>query len=324
VGKPEHGAPSPGWGVRGGVTETLLAALLARSSDIVTVLDAEGMILYASPATERILGYPPGSNVGVRLLDIVHPEDRARVLETLQRGLDEGLGAVATLELRVARAAGGWCWLEAVASNLLDDPVVGGIVVNSRDVTERRRAIEELTHAAYHDALTGLPNRALLLDRLGQALARADRSGLDVAVLFIDLDKFKAVNDRSGHAAGDEVLIEVARRLTACIRPADTAARIGGDEYVIVAEGLSLPVEAVSLGERVAEELGRPVTINSGTAVVQASVGIGYGRDVEPAVLLDRADQALYEAKRRGGGVFAERSSAARTESGVNRDPEHG
>ena len=287
-----------------------LAAVLANSSDIVTILDAEARVLYASPATTRILGYRAGT-VGISLLDIVHPDDRERVRDALILGLARGSGATATLEVRVARADGRWCHLEAVASNHLDDPAVRGIIVNSRDVTDRVHMIDELRHAAYHDSLTGLPNRALLLDRMEQALARSSRSGLDLAVFYLDLDGFKSVNDRYGHAEGDTVLREVASRVVSVIRPADTAARLGGDELVVMAEGLVIPSEAVSLAERIIGAVARPfVGVN---VPVTVSVGIGLGRSLPSAALLERADRALYQAKHNGGGwwIEAERATEA-------------
>jgi len=280
-----------------------LAAVLANSSDIVTILDAEGRVLYASPATTRILGYRAGT-VGISLLDIVHPDDRERVRQALIVGVASDSRAGVTLEVRVARADGRWCHLEAVATNHLDDPAVRGIIVNSRDVTDRVHMIDELRHAAYHDSLTGLPNRALLLDRMEQALARSSRSGLDLAVFYLDLDGFKAVNDRYGHAEGDAVLREVASRVLSVIRPADTAARMGGDELVVMAEGLSLPSEAVSLAERIIDTVGRPFAgVN---VAVTISVGIGLGSGVPAGELLERADRALYQAKHKGGGWWIE------------------
>lgn len=297
AGAAKGGTESGTWAAN----EGRLAALLAYSSDIITVIDRSGRIVYGSPATTRILGYPVGANVGADLLDIVHPDDRERVAGAIKEGIAAGPGAVRVVELRVAKASGEWCHIEAVASNHLDDPAVGGIVVNSRDVTERVRAIEQLRYAAYHDPLTGLPNRALLFDRLGQALARSSRSGGDVAVLFIDLDGFKQVNDAVGHAGGDAVLHEVGCRLLSSVRPADTVARVGGDEFVIVAEGLSLPDEARALAERVSEAVREPI---GGVAhPVRASVGIAWGREASVHELLHRADQAVYLAKRSGGGI---------------------
>jgi diguanylate cyclase (GGDEF)-like protein len=176
------------------------------------------------------------------------------------------------------------------------------VVATISDETERRRRADEMFHRALHDPLTGLANRVLLIDRLTQALARADRRGGRTGVLYVDLDGFKAVNDTWGHAAGDEVLETVAGRLAGAVRPEDTVARFGGDEFVILCEDLDDRAEAQQVADRVLGELAVPIRHRSGRCRLSASIGVvlADGR-MNARGLIDAADRAMYEAKRRGG-----------------------
>ena len=275
-------------------------ALVEHSSDIITVFDDTGTILFASPSADRILGYPEGTQLGRSVFELLHPEDVGQAQISL-RGSAIEAGAAIAVQLRVRHADGTWRDVETVATNLLDDPDVAGIVMNSRDVTEREQAAAEITFRAFHDLLTGLPNRALLLDRLSHALHRAKRSGDLVAVLYLDLDRFKLVNDSLGHAAGDELLAEVARRLTRAVRPGDTVGRIGGDEFVVVAESVEGVGGARTVAERISGALAAPVLLSSGDEiVVTTSVGIAVSTHHRPDELLQEADTALYRAKEAG------------------------
>src|SRR5207302_11220643 len=161
----------------------------------------------------------------------VHPEDLDFVTAAWERAVATAEPG-APIEYRVLHADGTWRWVEGVVGNLLDDPAVQGVVLNIRDITERKAAEEAMLHQAFHDALTGLPNRALFLDRLGQALARRGRRASLTAVLFLDLDRFKWINDSLGHAAGDQLVTQVAEPLATAIRPADSVARVRGDDFV--------------------------------------------------------------------------------------------
>jgi diguanylate cyclase (GGDEF)-like protein len=164
----------------------------------------------------------------------------------------------------------------------------------------RLRGEEQVRHEAVHDPLTGLANRTLLRDRLEQALARTQRSGGFIGLLFLDLDNFKQVNDAHGHAAGDGVLVELGRRLQAAVRPSDTVARLGGDEFVVLCEQID-ERSAVALGQRLDEAIRLPVTVSGTVHDLSASIGIALGKS-DPDVLLGNADRALYRAKARGGG----------------------
>jgi diguanylate cyclase (GGDEF)-like protein/PAS domain S-box-containing protein len=287
-------------------SEERYRALAQKSSDIVTLLGADGTLRYQSPSVERILGYRPEEMVGENAFDYVHPEDLRRVRREFVKVLaDPNLRPI--VEYRFRHKDGSWVWLESVGSNLLDDSKVGEFVVNSRDVTERKTLQEQLKHQATHDKLTDLPDRQLFLERLGQALKRTTRrgrAGSKVAVLFVDLDNFKVVNDSLGHEMGDKLLVRVAERLWRCIRPEDTLSRFGGDEFVMLLEDVPSPRDAVRVAERIRQELRSPFVLEGRELVLRASVGIalGNGRTKSPGELLKDADTAMYRAKEEVSG----------------------
>ena len=194
-----------------------------------------------------------------------------------------------------------WRHLEVVATNLVGNPAVNGIVLNARDITERVEAAAALEARAYHDQLTGLPNRAKLLDRLERALVTASARRRLVGVLFVDLDHFKVVNDSLGHAAGDELLREIADRIHEVVRPSDTVARLGGDEFVIVLDDMSRRGDAMVAARRIRRSLTRPISIADQQTVTTASIGIVVSDGSHtPDELLRDADTALYQAKEQG------------------------
>src|SRR5918993_3157949 len=215
-----------------------IRTLLQNTSDIITLLESDGTIRYISPAVERVTGYSPEEQIGTSAFGSVHPDDREQALNTFAEVLKRP-GLHPPLEFRVPHKDGSWRYLEHVVNNLVDDPTVQGVVINSWDVTERKAMVEQLSYQAFHDLLTGLPNRALFMDRLEHALTRADRRGSKIAVLFTDVDNFKVINDSLGHKAGDQLLRAVAERLKTCLRPEDTAGRLGGDEFTILGEQIS-------------------------------------------------------------------------------------
>jgi diguanylate cyclase (GGDEF)-like protein/PAS domain S-box-containing protein len=411
-----------------------LRSVVEHSSENVTIVDPDGTLRYASPAFARMLGYAPEEVVGkINVLDHVHPDDLPHVLEEREKALSEGGITTNQVEYRFLHKDGSWRWMESVGTYLPDDPAVGGVVVISRDITERKRAeealgaaeqryrtlveqipavtyidpvddpdtslytsphIEEmlgytpqewqteklwpkrlhpddrerilaadkrfeagdgepfreeyrllakdgsvvwvreeavlvrdeadeplywqgvfydlterkaleerLHYQAFHDSLTDLANRRLFMDRLGQALRRTGRRHNQVAVLFMDLDGFKVVNDSLGHQVGDLLLTVVAQRLRRCLRPEDTLARFGGDEFVVLIEALDGPAQAVQVAERITEEVRRPFIIQGRDLYVIASIGISLGdaRTHDPDALLREADTAMYRAKDEGG-----------------------
>ncbi|HEY3672974.1 MAG TPA: PAS domain S-box protein [Acidimicrobiia bacterium] len=404
------------------LSEERFRSLVQRSSDVAFVIDEDGCITYASPASERF-GYTPEDLIGTASRDLIHPDDLARHRDTVDNTVQR-IGT-ATVEWRLRRADGSYCWVEEVFTDLHDVPAVGGWIANMRDITDRREAEEErieaeeryrqgfersafglgvldlgqtftsvnpalaellghtpelllgrrpmeflhptesesarsgierllrgdvpfykrehrmvrrdgsivsvlidmtlvrdsdgdpgyyfvqvrditdrkraeeaLAHQALHDDLTHLPNRLLLVDRLAHSLARAERTGSNVAVLFLDLDRFKLVNDGLGHVVGDQLLVEVAHRLTQSIRASDTVARFGGDEFVIVREDIADVTEAVEFAERIVSEVHEPIALSGRELYATTSVGIALGgAEASAEQLLRDADAAMYRAK---------------------------
>lgn len=287
-------------------SEERFRALVQNASDMISILDPDGSVLYASPSHQRLLGHLPEDFVGANFLDFVHYEDRPLVANALQCLVDlphENL----TIEYRCRHHGidgdSTWLTIESTASNLLDHPSVEGIVLNSHDITDRKRAEERLLHDALHDELTGLPNRALFMDRLWQAMERSRREpDRLMAVLFLDVDQFKIVNDSLGHLVGDQLLIQIARALSSALRPMDTIARIGGDEFAVLLEGGHEVEDAASVADRIHEKLAAPINLGGHEVFITASIGIAVCTpDYEkPEDLLRDADTAMYRAKSSG------------------------
>jgi diguanylate cyclase (GGDEF)-like protein/PAS domain S-box-containing protein len=409
-------------------SERRIQSLLRHSSDLVIVWNAKGVITYASPSVTRFTGYEIGQAIDRREARLVHPDDEEHVIRALDEVRSGPPGAEGSFEARFRRHDDEWRWLEAIVRNLIDDPDIGGLLINARDVTDRRQAKvrlqrseddlrsvleaspdliarfdrdlrhlyvnpaveratglsraqmvgrtmrqlhapadlvdlwdtnlrrafdtgsarefdypfetpygprwfhtrmvpewaaagsvdrvlvvirdvtkrkaaeEELTRKTLHDPLTGLPNRVLLLDRVGLALDRLGRTGGVVAVLFLDLDRFKDVNDTLGHAAGDRLLVEVGRRLSAASRPGDTVARLGGDEFVVVCGELGTEHDAAIVARRLDLALGAPFDYRGRIVSITASTGIATSSTPrrDPGDLVGDADAAMYRAKGNG------------------------
>lgn len=287
--------------------ESRFRALVQSSFDAVVVFDGSGAITFASPAVERMTGLAPDAHLGTDVLSRVHPKDvsiaSARLAEILRT--PDAVGFVFP-EFRVEHSDRSWRWVEATGTNLLHEPAVRGIVVNYRDVTERKALEGELTHRALHDGLTGLANRALFLDRVEHTLAQARRSGHFPSVLFVDLDEFKDVNDGFGHDAGDRLLVTVTERLGSCVRAADTVARLGGDEFAVLLDSGDGRVDAVAAVKRIQSALGQPFHASGREMTPRASIGVaGASKDDEADGLIRNADIAMYRAKAAGGNRFA-------------------
>ncbi len=276
----------------------LRAVLVQYGSDIIMILEAGGAIRYQSPAVERALGYRADELIGKSVLDYVHPEDAERASGGFG-GILKDPGLHGPVEYRFRRKDGSWQNLEGIGNNLLDDPSVEGIVINSRDVTERKAFERRLKHQAFHDALTGLPNRVLFEDRLRQALRRTRRQENRVAVLFMDLDGFKVVNDSLGHDTGDRLLVAVAERLKGCLRPEDTLARFAGDEFIVLLEEVEGADEALRVTQRITEEFREPFALNGREITLRFSIGVALSEAGTefPEELLRDADTAMYRAK---------------------------
>jgi diguanylate cyclase (GGDEF)-like protein/PAS domain S-box-containing protein len=280
-------------------SEARLRALVEHSTDVVTVIDRDLTIHWQAPSLERVLGHDPDEMLGKPLTTLVHPDDVAGV----DRFLSDSFGRIGshTLHARFSHGAGGWRYVEAIVDNRLDDPAVRGLVLNMRDVTERKVLEDELRHQAFHDSLTGLANRPLFEDRLSHAAALATRRGREFAVLFLDLDDFKTINDSLGHARGDELLRAVSSRIRGILRPSDTAARLGGDEFALLIEVIEDEREACIVASRILDALVLPFTIGGHELRVTASVGVAmWGGANGFEDLLRNADIAMYAAKAAG------------------------
>jgi diguanylate cyclase (GGDEF)-like protein/PAS domain S-box-containing protein len=284
-------------------TEERFRSLVLNTSDVITILTAEGAIDFHSPSAGRIWGYSADALRSANLLGLVHPDDvevaRGLIAQAVSR---PRLSMAAELRLKLADES--WCYFEVVATNLLRDPRVSGIVTTFRDITERKELEQALHYRAFHDSLTDLPNRTMFVDRIEAAMARAASRGTTVAVMFLDLDNFKVVNDSLGHAVGDQLLVALTDRIKGCLRLEDTLARLSGDEFAILFEEIWGEDDAVRLAERIQEQLQNPFSLDHRELYVAASIGIVVSGPTHttPGDLLRDADLAMYRAKANGKG----------------------
>jgi diguanylate cyclase (GGDEF)-like protein/PAS domain S-box-containing protein len=285
-------------------SEERFRALVQKSSDVITIADGGGVITYQSPSASRVLGYPPDGLAGTPFLDSVHPDDRSRV-KSLIDTVTQSPGASTSIEARLHHQDGDWRQCEMTVTNLLEEAAVRGLVMNTRDITDRKAIEEQLMHQAFHDALTGLANRALFRDRLRQSIARAQRRREQPAILYMDLDAFKSINDILGHPIGDALLTAVAKRIKSCVREGDTVARLGGDEFAILLEDTEELESPTGVAQRILEELNRPFHLDGRDVAIHASIGIASRTGVADAdELLRDADIAMYRAKAGGKSRF--------------------
>lgn len=290
--------------------EARFQALVQHSSDVIMILDPDGTIRYASPSMALVFGHDPATLVSARIESILHPDDLApalQFLEELARSKRSRAGGAAPgvlkREWRIRHANGAWLTVDNVGTNLLHEPVIGGLVLNTRDVTEQSVIKQQYMHQAFHDPLTDLANRSLFLYQVGHALARAQRQSGAVTVLFLDLDNFKTVNDSLGHAAGDRLLVDAARRLATCVRDSDHIARLGGDEFAVLVEDAGSVDEVLDIAARVGVALSKPFALSGKEVFVNASIGIARSaRGESTDELVRNADVAMYVAKSRGKG----------------------
>jgi diguanylate cyclase (GGDEF)-like protein/PAS domain S-box-containing protein len=269
--------------------EERFSALVEHAPDVVTVLDTDGRVVYASPSGERILGFVA---IGTSVFDIIHAEERVAVRQRFAALLQEK-GGLERMQVRVRQTDGNYRWFDLTASNQLHNAALDGVVINARDITDSREMQDRLAHDAHHDPLTGLPNRRRLQQRLADSL-RAE----PVAVLFVDLDGFKPVNDELGHEAGDELLRRVGARLAACLRPCDVLARVGGDEFVVLLPGIGPAEDTSALFERLRAVVAEPFEIHGHEVCIGASIGVHLaGPGEQPDAVLRTADEAMYAVK---------------------------
>jgi diguanylate cyclase (GGDEF)-like protein/PAS domain S-box-containing protein len=275
-------------------SERWFRSLVQNASELIAVVDPDTTVTYVTDSSVPLLGYAPEALVGRPLLELAHPDD----VDGLRDAATRSQGG--RFECRLWTRDQSWIVLEWVRGARADAP---GCILTGRDITDRKRLEQQLRHMAFHDKLTGLANRALFEDRLTHALHGLRRGDGGLAVLFVDLDDFKTVNDSLGHGAGDALLRAVGERLRGSLRDSDTAARLGGDEFAILLEGTADPQAALHTAERVRVSLDPPFEIEGRQLAVTGSVGVApalSGRETMPE-LMRNADLAMYEAKRRGG-----------------------
>jgi PAS domain S-box-containing protein len=318
--------------------DQLFQLISENAADMIALVDGDGRRLYNSPAYLKVLGYSPEDLNATSSIEQIHPDDRPRVLKAAEKARLSGQGE--RMEYRVRHKDGSWRTLESTANPIRNEKgQTDKLVIVNRDITERKRAEEMLAHNAFHDGLTNLPNRALFLDRLQQALTLSKRHpNYKFAVLLIDVDEFKIINDSLGHAAGDDLLIQIGQRLKESVRRADTVsrprtsdvpdrpanddtlARLGGDEFTILLDDIRDPIEAVRVAERMQAELAIPFVVNQQGIVISASIGIAASTSPHTHAedLLRDADIAMYRAKR-AGKACCEVSDTAMHENAVKR-----
>ncbi len=299
-----------------GASEERYRGIVETTREGVVVFDMAGRITFANARLADLLGYTVDDLVGSPVTRFTADD------VTGERPWIEGEGS---RDIELVRHDGSSLWV-MVSATLLEIDGESGVLAMVSDITDRKRAEEELAHQALHDHLTGLPNRALLLDRLQQALGRSERTGASVAVVFLDLDRFKHVNDGLGHDVGDELLVAVAERLRAGMRPADTVARFGGDEFVLVCEDVADERAVTAISEGVLATLAEPTTVGDRTFHVSASLGValGVGGAVTPEDLIRDADAAMYRAKERARGGYEIFNEETRRRSLLRLSVEHG
>ena len=288
-------------------SEARFESLVQHASDLITVVGPDATVTYQSPSSERVLGYAPEELLGTRFDSLLVGGDRARLLHLLTEGPTQAGSDGEVLECTLRHKDGSEREFEILHTNLLDDEHVQGVVLNARDIGERKAFEEQLAHQAFHDAVTGLPNRAFFVERVRQAIARARSEQSGLAIIFLDLDDFKTINDSLGHAAGDGVLLTVAKRLDASVRASDTAARFGGDEFAVLLEDVETVDEGAETAERIIEALAQPLSIGGKELSIRCSLGISVleseGRG-DADELIRNADAAMYIAKRDGKGAY--------------------
>jgi len=284
---------------RSGLSDQDLLSAFDNAPSGIAVLTTAGVIIACNLAVGDLLGREPAALVGGTFCDVTHPDD----LDGAKQSCDvmqDGVVRVLRHECRFVRADGRVIWVAVSTSRV---PAIGGrpahLIMHIADITDRKRLEAELSHRALHDPLTGLANRTLLSERIRAAVARQGRHGRPSHLFYLDLDGFKAVNDRYGHAAGDKVLTELARRVITLLRAGDCAARLGGDEFAVLCEDTE-PHQAASIAERLRAAAAEPFPVDGVEITLSAAVGSCIVHHTDTAALLREADHSMYESKRQG------------------------
>lgn len=293
--------------------------LADHASDVIWTMDLQGRFTYVSPSVEKLRGYTVDEVMRQSLDEALTPESAPIAVDGLSRAIAAVQAGLPVPDFRAELEQpckdGSTVWTEVTVTGIRNESgVFVGLLGVTRNISERKQAEAKMLHMARHDPLTGLPNRALLADRLQQAMAAARRDGQELALMFIDLDKFKPINDSLGHAVGDVLLVEVARRVRNCVRESDTVARIGGDEFVVLLRAVDSESGALAVADKIRVALGQPVCVGEHRLGVSASIGVAmfpaHGED--DLALTQHADIAMYEAKARGGdAVYVFRAGEA-------------
>ncbi len=284
--------------------EARFRSMVQHSSDVVAIVDGSGVIRFVSPALERVFGWTAEEMTGQPVMALVHPDDAPAALRFIETNrVVHEYPTVAVWRCR--NRAGEWRQVETVATCLLHDPAVRGIVLNARDVTERMMLQAELTHQAFHDPLTGLANRAWFSNQVESVSARGDDHVAQLAIFFLDLDNFKHINDSLGHTVGDALLKEVSARLLNATRGSDTVARLGGDEFAVLVGRVTSQQDLIIIAERITNAIRAPFMLNGGEVYTSTSIGIARGLPGQRSEeLLRNADVAMYVSKRNGKGIY--------------------
>ncbi len=287
-------------------SEQWFRGLVQHSSDVIAVLDVAGVFTYASPAADDLFGIAPTELQGRTFIELLDNDERNDV-SRVRTALASGPLGVRNLEVVIVRPDGTNRTAEVTITDLRNDPSVNGLVLNIRDVTDRKKLEDDLRYQALHDDLTGLGSRIQFHHQLTEALGPTRRKDSMVAALFIDIDDFKTINDSLGHAAGDQVLVEISSRLQSRLRLHDRAARFGGDEFAVVVSDVYSEGDITGIADRILEELSVPVTLHGQAIRIGVSVGIAIDEDgrTSPDDLIRAADVAMYEAKEQGKGRWA-------------------
>lgn len=292
----------------------LFGAILVASPDPIYVLDLEGRFIYANKATADLFALEPKAIIGKSTFDLGFS-----FASDFQRNLEQVIADQTTYRgkfIHTFASGQGERFGYLLAPVLDEDRNTEAIVCIARDITEQELVEEKIWHSAHHDLLTGLPNRRLFLDRLEQEVNHAMRSNLPLAVLFMDLDGFKEVNDSLGHEAGDRLLSDVAARLNGCVRAADTVARLGGDEFTVILTGVKQPKDVEFVAQNIIDALAMPFPIAQPPVRISVSIGITlYPQDASsPVALLEAADQAMYKAKKSGSSRMCFYDTSGKTD----------